>query len=152
MNLYKIKFSKTIIIVSLIIFCLCLFATVYCLIMLLGAKLAVDYFSNGFLLAVNILIALFLSYYLFKSGYALTEKEIVIKTAFFKDFLSYDKIKKIFYYATEEELYLELSGGDSDVIKINIDKKTINVFVNELKKRLPDVPYEVSLKMQIDDE
>jgi hypothetical protein len=121
--------------------------------MLFNAKLAVDYFSNAFLLAANIFIALFLAYYLLKSGYTLTDNEIIIKTAFFKDLLSYDKIRKIYYYATEEELYLELSGGaDAEVIKINIDKKEINIFVNELKKRLPHIPYEVSLKMQIDDE
>lgn len=153
MNLYRIKPAKTIIIISAVIFCLCVFVTAYCIVMLFNAKLAVDYFSNAFLLAANIFIALFLAYYLLKSGYTLTDNEIIIKTAFFKDLLSYDKIRKIYYYATEEELYLELSGGaDAEVIKINIDKKEINIFVNELKKRLPHIPYEVSLKMQIDDE
>lgn len=154
MNSYKIKLNKTIIIISVIILCLCLFVMVFCLLNLFNARLAVDYFSNGFLLAVNIFIATALLYYISKSCYTLTDKEIIIKTAFFKDPLSYEKIKKIYYYATEEELYLELLSANSqtDVIKININNKDMNLFVNELKKRLPDIPYEVSLKMQTDDE
>jgi hypothetical protein len=153
MNIFKIKLSKAIIVISVIIFCLCLFAFIYCFINLLRARLAVDYFSNIFLMIINLAIALSLLHYILKSGYKLTDKEILIKTAFFKDPLSYDKIKKIYYYATEEELYIELDeSAQSDVVKININNKDMNVFVNELKKRLPDVPYEVSLKMQTDDE
>ncbi|MDD4003062.1 MAG: hypothetical protein PHE12_02595 [Clostridia bacterium] len=125
----------------------------FCFINLLRARLAVDYFSNAFLMLINLAIALCVLYYISKSGYKLTEKEILIKIAFFKDPLSYDKIKKIYYYATEEELYIELNNSaEKGIVKININNKDMNVFVNELKKRLPDVPYEVSLKMQADDE
>ena len=84
------------------------------------------------------------------SNYKLTENQIIIKTAFFKDPVKYEKISKIYYFATEDELYLELNREQENVIKINLKNHDISIFANELKKRIPEIPYEVSLRMDSD--
>ena len=150
MSIYKQKLKGAIIIISVILLMLCLFAVIFCLNAIFNAKLTVDYVSNAFLILVNIIIIFSLTNYLLYSNYKLTDKGLIIKTAFFKDLVDYKKIQKIYYFATEDELYLELTGGEENIIKINLTGGDINIFSNELKKRIPDIQYEVSLKIDND--
>lgn len=150
MSIYKQKLKNAVKIISVILLMLCLLAVFFCVMAIFNAKITVDYVSNAFLIFINIIIILSLANYLLYSNYRLTDKSLVIKTAFFKDPIEYDKIKKIYYYATEDELYLELHGNEENIVKINLAGGDISIFTNELKKRIPDIPYEVSLKIDDD--
>jgi hypothetical protein len=150
MDKFRQKLNRTVQIVSIIFLCLSICAVIFSVYGLINARITVDYASNAFLLFVNIVILYTLVNYLLFSNYSFTEKCIVIKTAFFKDYLEYVKIKKIYFYATEEELFLETSDSADNIIRINLHGNDINAFTNELKKRLPDIPYEISLRMDSD--
>lgn len=150
MSIFKQKLKGFILIISLILLALCLTAVFFSISGLFNAKLTVDYVSNAFLIVVNAIIIYSLINFILYSNYRLTDKKLVIKTAYFKDPVEYDKIKKIYYFATEDELYLQLEGGEENIIKINLTGNDINNFANELKKRVPDIPYEVSLRMDSD--
>jgi hypothetical protein len=150
MDKFRQKLNRAVQIVSIIFLCLSICAIIFSVYGLINARITVDYASNAFLLFVNIVILYTLVNYLLFSNYSFTEKCIVIKTAFFKDYLEYRKIRKIYFYATEEELFLETSDSTNNIIKINLRGNDINAFTNELKKRLPDIPYEISLRMDSD--
>lgn len=146
---YKFKPNTASLAVAIAVLAACAVAIIFCVLAIIRAQLAVDYFSNIFLLAVNGLIAFGVAIYLLRSGYKFTSGGIVVQTAFFSDPIKYEEIKKIYYFATEDELYIELYR-ESNIIKINIHKRDIVGFTQELKNRIPNVPYEVSLRMDSD--
>lgn len=148
--IYKQKLNSYVVIISFVLLTLCFFAVFYCIKGIFDAQFTVDYVSNIFLIAFNFVIIFSLINYLSNSNYKFTDNGIIIKTAFFKDPINYEIIRKIFYFATENELYIQIGDSDEDVIKINLNSKDINIFANELKKRLPKIPYEVSLKIDSD--
>ena len=150
MNIYKQKLNKTLTIISVVLLAICLLAIYFCITSIINARITVDYVSNSFLICINSIIIFALVDFLLFSNYKLTDKCIVIKTAFFKDPINYDLIKKIYYYATEDELYIELLKNSENIIKVNLSNKDINLFANELKKHIPLIPYEVSLPMDSD--
>lgn len=150
MDRYKLKLSTIALVLALALLAGCTIAVVFCILAILKAQLAVDYFSNIFLLLLNCLIIFSVAWYLLKSGYKLTDDNIIVQTAFFTDPIRYDDIMRIYYFATEDELYLELRGESNNIIKINILSSDISRFTQELKKKIPHIPYEVSLRMESD--
>mgnify|MGYP001081311680 FL=1 len=150
MERYMLKLNTVALVLAIALLAGCTVAVVFCVLAILKAQLAVDYFSNIFLLLLNALIIFSVAWYLLKSGYKLTDDNIIVQTAFFIDLIKYYDIRKIYYFATEDELYLELSGQSHNIVKINIPSGDISRFTQELKKRIPHIPYEVSLRMESD--
>lgn len=153
MDNFKFKFNKWILICCYVLIAVCLFMAVQSALRLIGSTLAADIFSAAFFLLLNVTVLVSAAVFVLKSGYNLADKEFVVKTAYFNDPVSYDSIKKILYFVTEEELYLQLSGNDeyADYLKINIQNADFPKFVNALKKRIPDAPYEISLSLETDE-
>lgn len=151
MGKYNFKFNKKMKTVTGIILALCLIAVVYSIVEIITADLLVDYVSNAFLIFINVTVAFFVFKYLYGSHYELTTDSIIIRTAVFKDKIDYNRIKKILFYATEDELFLELKE-EENLFHINIDKNEISGFVKEIRDRIPEIPYEVSLKIESDPE
>lgn len=150
MEKYKFKFNKTIKIATGIILFLCVIAIIFSILGIISAKITVDYVSNAFLLFINAVILFSVINYINNSNYKFTDSGIVVKTAYFKDSLVYGNIKKILFYATEDELYLELKSSSENLFHINIKKSDINDFIKEIKKHIPEISYEISLKVDSD--
>jgi hypothetical protein len=149
---FKFKLNKYFIIGGYTVLVLSGAALIWSVVNLFGASKAGDYFTAGFLILLNLFISLTVSLYLFLSDYRFFEKDLVVRTAYFKDKIPYRTIVKLHHYATEDKLYLELREGKQKFLEINLERDKTGDFTNELRQKLPDLQYEVSLKIDNDPE
>lgn len=147
---YKQKFSPWLTALCILAAVLCAYAAISSAINLFRLTIVSEKVSAGFFALLNIVILVTVLFYLLRSGYSLKESHILIRTAYFSDRLVISNIKKIHFFVTEEELYLETDLSDN-YVKINIKSGEINEFVKCLRQKLPNTPYEISLKMETEE-